>query len=163
MSPELDRGLCADLSDSVVAEGRKEIFRIVANEVPARKLKATNLSQHFFSIHRLEVFLLGLVRRESKRHLPFDHRDPSVSQADLIAGIDDGSIADSRSVGQSPGRHIGCEPDGGIEAARSVVLKPPIPRLVLPCAAATPARESEKISAAINPAKNEAVVEWLSI
>jgi hypothetical protein len=40
----------------------------------------------------------------------------------------------------------------------------PVPRLVLPCAAAPPAKESEKISAAINPEKNEAVlVEWLSI
>src|SRR5262249_29607205 len=106
-----------------MTEGRKEVlrhrsimaklFRIVANEVPARKLKAANLSQHFFSIHRLEVFLLGLVRWKSKRHLPFDHRDSSVSQADLIAVINDGSKADSRSVGQSRSRHIGIGPDGG--------------------------------------------------
>ena len=92
----------------------------MANEVPARQLKAANLSQHFFSIHRLEVFLLGLVRRQSKRHLPFDHRDCCVSQADLIAGIDDGSKADSRSVGQIPNRHIGNDPDGGVEVARGV-------------------------------------------
>jgi hypothetical protein len=97
-----------------------KLFWIVVNEVPARKLKAANLSQHLFSIHGLEVFLLGLVRRESKRHLPFDHRDSSVSQADLIAGIDAGSIADSRSVGQIPSRHIGLEPDGGVVAARGV-------------------------------------------
>ena len=84
------------------------------------QLKAANLSQHFFSIHRLEVFLLGLVRTGSKRHLPFDHRDSSVSQADLIAGIDGGSIADSRSVGQIPSRHIGSDPDGGVVAARGV-------------------------------------------
>ena len=38
---------------------------------------------------------------------PFDHRDISVSQADLIAGIDGGFIADSRSAGQIPKRHIG--------------------------------------------------------
>jgi hypothetical protein len=52
------------------------------------------------------------------------------------------------------------------------VLKPPVvllmsafvPRLVLPCAAATPARASEKMSAAIRTEKNEAVlVEWLNI
>jgi hypothetical protein len=95
-----------------VTEGRIEVlrhgtivaklFRIVANEVPARQLKAANLSQHFFSIDRLEVFLLGLVRNGSKRHLPFDHRDISVSQADLIAGIDDSVTADSRSVAQIP-------------------------------------------------------------
>ena len=72
------------------------------------------------SIHRLEVFLLGLVRTGSKRHLAFDHRDRTVSQADLIAGIDQGSIADSRSVGQIPSRHIGQEPDGGVEATRGV-------------------------------------------
>jgi hypothetical protein len=88
-----------------VAEGRKEVlrhgtivaklFRIMANEVPARQLKAANLPQHCFSIHRLEVFLLGLVRNGSKRHLSFDCCDRSVSQADLIAGIDDGLGADN--------------------------------------------------------------------
>jgi hypothetical protein len=62
----------------------------------------------------------GLVRTGSKCHLPFDHRDISVSQADLIAGIDDGSTTDSRSVGQIPRKHTGCEPDGGVEAARGV-------------------------------------------
>ena len=79
-----------------------KLLGIVANEVPARQLKAANLSQHFFSIHRLEILLLGLVRRKSKRHLPFDHRDKTVPQADLIVGIDEGSSADSRSVGQIP-------------------------------------------------------------
>ena len=40
----------------------------------------------------------------------------------------------------------------------------PVPRLVLVCAAATPARESEKMSAAIRTEKKEAVlVEWLNI
>jgi hypothetical protein len=71
-------------------------------------------------IHGLEVFLLGLIRRESKCHLPFDHRDSSVSQADLITGIDVGSIADSRSVCQIPSRHIGSESDGGVVDARGV-------------------------------------------
>ena len=37
-----------------------------------------------FSIHRLEVFLLGLVRTGSERHLSFNHRDSSVSQATPI-------------------------------------------------------------------------------
>src|SRR5262245_35469920 len=81
MSPELvNCGLRADLSDSVIPEGRKEVLRhrtivakllgIVANEVPTRKLQAANLSQHFFSIDRLKVFLVGLVRRGTKHHLP---------------------------------------------------------------------------------------------
>jgi hypothetical protein len=87
----------------------------------ARQLKAANLSQHFFSIDRLQVFLLGLVRTGSKRHLPFDYRDSSASQADLIAGIDDGSKADSRSVDQIPSRHIAVGPDGGVELTRGVV------------------------------------------
>ena len=64
---------------------------------------------------------LVLSETGSKRHLPFDHRDISVSQADLIAGIDDGSKADSRSVGQIPSRHIGKGPDGGVVEARGVV------------------------------------------
>src|SRR4029434_8021362 len=42
----------------------------------------------------------------------------SVSQADLIAGIDKGACADSRSVGQIPIRHTGCDPDGCVAAAR---------------------------------------------
>ena len=44
------------------------------------------------------------------------YRDSSVSQADLIAGIDDGSSADSRSVVQIPSRHIGDDGrvDGGV-------------------------------------------------
>src|SRR5262245_64579157 len=72
-------------------------------------------------MHRLKVFLLGLVRTSSKRHLTFDHRDRIVSQADLIAGVDDGSKADSRSVGQIPSRHISSGPDGCIEIANAVV------------------------------------------
>src|SRR5215831_11224161 len=114
-----------------MAEGRKEVlchgaivaklFGIVANEVPARKLQAANLSQDFFSIHRLKVFLLGLVRTSSKRHLTFDHRDRIVSQADLIAGVDDGFSAEGRSVGQIPSRHISSGPDGCIEIANAVV------------------------------------------
>ena len=97
-----------------------KLFRIVANEVPARQLKAANLSQHCFSIHGLEVFLLGLVRTGSEPHLSFDHRDSSVSQADLIAGTDGGFFADSRSVVQIPNRYIGTCPDGGVVAARGV-------------------------------------------
>ena len=62
-----------------------KLLGIVANEVPTRKLQAANLSQHFFPIDRLKVFLLGLVRRGTKHHLPLDHRDSGVSQADLIA------------------------------------------------------------------------------
>src|SRR5262245_34761159 len=113
-----------------MTEGRKEVLRhrsivakllrIVANEVPARKLQAANLSQHFLSIHRLKVFLLGLVRTSSKRHLTFDHRDRIVSQADLIAGVDDGFSAHGRSVGQIPSRHISSGPDGCIEIANAV-------------------------------------------
>jgi hypothetical protein len=39
-----------------------------------------------------------------------------------------------------------------------------VPRLVLPCAAATPAWDSEKMSVAIRTEKNEAaLVEWLDI
>jgi hypothetical protein len=53
---------------------------------------------------------------------------------------------------------------GGIEAARGVALKRPVPRLVLPCAAATSARESDKKSAAIRTEKKEAVLlEWRCI
>ena len=86
----VDCGLRADLSDPVVAEKRKEIlrhgtivaklFEIVANEVLARELKAANLSQHLFSIHRLEVFFLRFVRTGSKHHLPYYNRDCCVSQ-----------------------------------------------------------------------------------
>ena len=97
-----------------------ELFRVVADEVPARKLKTANLSQHFFSIHGLKVFLLGLIRTGSEPHLPFDHRDSGVSQADFIAGIDDGSLADNRCVAQIPGKHIGQGPDGGVVVARGV-------------------------------------------
>ena len=114
-----------------MAEGRKEVlchraivakrFGIVANEVPACELKAANLCQHLFSVHRPEVFLLGLVRTARKRHLPFDHRDPSVAQADLITGIDEGSRTDGRSVNQIASRHIGAIPDGGVAVARGVV------------------------------------------
>ena len=43
--------------------------------------KPRNLSSIFFAIHRLEVFLLGLVRISHEIHLPFDHRDLIVSQA----------------------------------------------------------------------------------
>ena len=63
---------------------------------------------------------LVLSELASKRHLPFDHRDLIVSQADLIAGIGEGSRADSRSVGQTSRRHTGCEPNGGVEVARGV-------------------------------------------
>src|SRR5262249_60338791 len=114
-----------------MTEGRKEVLRhrsivakllrIVANKVPARKLQAANLSQDFFSIHRLKVFLLGLVRTSSKRHLTFDHRDRIVSQADLIAGVDDGFSAEGRSVSQIPSRHISSGPDGCIETYDAVV------------------------------------------
>src|SRR5262249_10631892 len=85
--------------------------------------KATNLFQYCFSIHRLEVFLLGLVRNGSESHLPFDHRDRRVSKADLIAVIDNGCKTDSRSVDQIPRRHIGCLPDGGVGAARGVATE----------------------------------------
>ena len=91
------------------------------NEVPTRQLKAANLSQHFFSIHGLEVFLLGLVRTGSKPYLSFDHRDMTVSKSDLIAGIDDGSCTDNRCVGQIPSRDIGKGSDGGVLATRGVV------------------------------------------
>jgi hypothetical protein len=97
-----------------------KLFRIVANEVPARQLEAANLSQHFFSIHRLKVFLLGLVRNGSKRHLPTDERDSSVSQAHRIAGTDNRSRADSRSVDQIRLGNIGSEPDGSVVAACGV-------------------------------------------
>src|SRR5215467_4467660 len=80
-------------------------------------------SQHLFSIHRLKVFLLGLVRRESKGHLSLNHCDISVPQADLVAGIDDGCIADSRSIGQIPDRYIGSETDGGVETSRGVAIE----------------------------------------
>src|SRR5262249_28810480 len=83
----------------------------------------TNLFQYCFSIHRLEVFLLGLVRNGSESHLPFDHRDRRVSKADLIAVIDNGCKTDSRSVDQIPRRHIGCLPDGGVGAARGVATE----------------------------------------
>src|SRR5207342_1584032 len=120
----------ANLTDGVLAESRKEVlchgtvvtklFRIMANEVPTRQLKAANLSQHCFSIDGLEVFLLGLVRTGSEPHLSFDHRDILVSQADLIAGIDDGCRTDSRSVGQIPSRDIGSGSDAGVVIARGV-------------------------------------------
>src|SRR5262245_14929911 len=71
----------------------------------------------------MEVFLLGLVRNGSKRHLPLDHSHSSISQANLVAGIDDGSIADRRSVSQIPSRHIGSEPDCGVVAARGVAFE----------------------------------------
>src|SRR5262249_19877716 len=129
----VDRCFRSDLSDSVMAERRIEVLRhrtivaklfgIMSNEVPARKLKAANLSQYFFSIHGLEVFLLGLVRTGTKHHLPFDCRDSSVPQANLITSIDDGSSADSRSVGQIPSRHISIASNGGVEVARRVTLK----------------------------------------
>ena len=46
-----------------------------------------------------------------------------------------------------------------------VVLVPSafIPRLVLPCAQTTPARDSEKMSAAKRTEKNDAVLEWLNM
>jgi hypothetical protein len=123
------------------------------------------------------------------------HRDSTVSQSNLIAGINPGCCTDSRSVGQIPTRHIGSgpnggvvgacgvakerlEPDGGVEVADGVIKEriesagavvlavvllksAPVPRLVLSCAAAIPARESEKISVAIRTDKNKAVlVEW---
>ena len=80
-----------------------------------------SLPQHLFSIHGLKIFLLGLVRTGSKRHLPLDHRDISVAQAVFIAGIDEGSLADSRSVGQIASRHIGSGPDVSVVVARGVV------------------------------------------
>ena len=52
---------------------------------------------------------------------PFDHRDPSVAQADFITGIDEGCKTDGRSVNQIASRHIGAIPDGGVVAARGVV------------------------------------------
>src|SRR6516162_3945853 len=68
----------------------------------------------------LKVFLLGLVRTGSKRYLAFDHRDISVAEAHLIAVIDDGSIADSRSISQISSRHIGKGPDGRVAGAGGV-------------------------------------------
>src|SRR5262249_11447744 len=119
-----------DLSDAVITEGRKEVlrhgtivaklFRIMPNKVPAGEFKAANLSEHFFSIYGTKVFLLGLVRSESVSHRTFDHRHEIVSQADFIAGIDSGLIADSRSVAQTPRGHIGIKPDGGVGVARGV-------------------------------------------
>src|SRR5262245_60384825 len=113
-----------------MAEGRKEIlrhrtivakiFRVVTDEVPARKLKTANFSQHVVSIYWLKVFLLALVRNGSKRNLPFDHRNNIVSQADFVVGIDEGSKANGRSIGQIRSRHIGAGPNGGVIAARAV-------------------------------------------
>src|SRR5262249_30684772 len=88
---------------------------------------ATNLPYLFFAIHRLEVFLLGFVRTESKIHMPVDPRDSIVSHLDLIAGIDDGSKADSRSVGQIPSRYIGSEADGGVVTADHVAIQRLVP------------------------------------
>jgi hypothetical protein len=115
-----------------MAEGRKEVlrhgtivaelFRIMPNKVPTRKLKAANLFEHCFSIHGLKVFLLGLVRSESVGHLSFDHRNLSVSQADLVAGVDNGSSTDSCSVDPII-RHISIESDGGILDARDVATE----------------------------------------
>src|SRR5262249_54104750 len=76
--------------------------------------------QYFFSIYRPKVFLLGFVGRKSERHLPFDHRDRSISKAYLIVGVDDGSKADSCSVGQIPGRYIGTGPDPRVVASCGV-------------------------------------------
>jgi hypothetical protein len=63
------------------------------------------------------------VRTGSKVHLSFDHRDVRGSQADLIAFIDLGSIANSRRAGDNRSRHIGLESDGGVEAVKGVVIK----------------------------------------
>jgi hypothetical protein len=52
--------------------------------------------------------------------LSFDYRDITVSQTDLVAGIDGGSVADSRSIDQIPIRYIGSVPDGGVEVTCDV-------------------------------------------
>jgi hypothetical protein len=61
--------------------------------------------------------------KRQKGHLPLDYRDISLSQADLIAVIDDGSLTDSRSVDQFPKRHIGSGPDGGVAVTRGVATE----------------------------------------
>ena len=47
----------------------------------------------------------------------------AVSHADRIAGTDDGSIADCRSVDQICLGNIGSEPDGSVAVARGVVTE----------------------------------------
>jgi hypothetical protein len=98
-----------------------KLFRIVVDEVPARELKVANLAQHRFSIHRLEIFLLRPIGSKRVGHLPFNYGHSSVSQADLITRIDDGSSADRRSVAETRiKRYIGTGPNGGIVEARRV-------------------------------------------
>jgi len=54
------------------------------------------------AVHRLEVFLLPVVRDTGKRHLLFDHRDARITYADLVAGVDDWVGAGGRGVGEMP-------------------------------------------------------------
>jgi hypothetical protein len=112
-----------------VAEGRIEVLRhqtIVAKllGIVAMKFQLDRSKPRIFpntsSIDQIKVFLLGLVRDGSKRHLTFDHRDSSVSQTYLVAGIDGGISPDSCSGQNRIKGHIGEEPDGGVEVARGI-------------------------------------------
>ena len=80
----------------------------------------------------MEVFLLGLIRTGSKGDLSFDHRDKTVSQPDLIAGIDDGSIADSRGVGKFVKITSARFPMAVLPLPKIFVLAAPAPMAVLP-------------------------------
>ena len=76
-----------------------KLLRIMADEVPTREIKLPDLSQHVFPVYRPEVLLLGDVGGESKSDLTFDDRYVAITQADLVAGIDDGISANGCRVG----------------------------------------------------------------
>src|SRR5207247_7821915 len=68
-----------DGPDAIVAESGEELlthrtvvaklFGVVTDVVPTREAQPAKLSEHLFSVHRLEVFLSGLVGGKGERDL----------------------------------------------------------------------------------------------
>src|ERR1041385_6984532 len=122
-----------------------KVLWVMTDVVPTGRIKPPNLSQHFFSVYRPEVLLLGGVRGESISNLTLDDVDVGITQADLVAGIDNGIGANDCRVSQTVCRHIGkvsnsrvevaggvaqerCEPAGGVvEAGRGVAAERLVP------------------------------------
>src|SRR5207247_663616 len=59
-------------------------------------------------------------RRKKYKNLTFDDGDVGITQADLIAGIDNGSVANGCRVGQIACRNIGAHSNSGVVGARGV-------------------------------------------
>jgi len=104
----VNRGGCPNSPNVIVAEGGEEVlghrsimtelFGILADMVPALHGDLSDLLQHLFSVHGLEILLLVAVGDRSKAHLPFDDSDRAIPDADFVGCIHYSAEADGCGV-----------------------------------------------------------------